>query len=86
MRLHYFYFLRLSVSTFSLFSLRNNKNNNNNNNNNNNTSGHNNSNNNNIIPYTSVGFYSSLCTFTLNVIINTHLFKENTNLATRAVP
>ena len=33
------------------------------------------------MPYISVGSYLFLCTFALNVIINTHLFKESTNPA-----
>ena len=33
------------------------------------------------MPYTSIGFYSFLCAFALNVIINTRLFKGNTNPA-----
>ena len=31
--------------------------------------------------YISVGSYLSLCAFTLNVIINTYLFKESTSPA-----
>ena len=62
------YFLSLS----SLY----NKNNNNHKNTNSNNNNHNNNNNNNIIPYTTVNSYSSLYTFTLNVIINTYLFKK----------
>ena len=64
----------------SFSSLHNNNNNNNNSINNNNNNHNNNSNNNNkniILPYTSLGFYSSLYTFTLNIIINTYLFKES---------
>ena len=37
------------------------------------------------MPYTSVGFYSFLCAFALNVIINTRLFREGINPAIKAV-
>ena len=62
------------------FSLYNNNNNSNSNTKNNNKNHNNNSNNNNksiIIFYTSVGSYLSLYAFTLNVIINTYLFRES---------
>ena len=78
MRLYYFYFFSWCKYSLSFFSLYNNNNNNNNsihNNNNNYNNNNNNNNKNNIIFYTFVGFYSFLCAFTLNVIINTRLFK-----------
>ena len=74
---------------FFFFSSHNNNNNNNNStNNNNNNHNNNNSNNNknNIIFYIIIGFYLSLYTLTLNVIINTYFFKRNINPAALAVP
>ena len=59
---------------------------NNNNNNNSDINSNINSNNRSIIPYISVGFYISLCAFTLNVISDTHLSRENTNPAIKTVP
>ena len=41
---------------------------------------------NHVIPYTIIGSYSFLYTFTLNVIINTRFSKESTNPATNAAP
>ena len=60
--------------SLSLSSSYNNNNNNNNNHNNNNNNYNNNSI---IILYTSVGSYSFLYTFILNVITNTYFFREN---------
>ena len=90
MRLYYFWFLLFGINTFSLFLpyiiiiiiINNNTNNNNNNHNNNN----NNNNRNSIMPYTTVGSYLSLCTFALNVIINTRLFKGSISPAILTVP
>ena len=61
--------------------MNSNNNNSSTNSNNNHNNNHNNNNNNSIILYISVGSYSSLYTFTLNVIINTHLSKKNINPA-----
>ena len=38
------------------------------------------------MPYITIGSYLSLCTLTLNVIINTRLSKKNINPAALAVP
>ena len=38
------------------------------------------------MPYTTVGFYLSLCGLTLNVIINTRLFRGSISPAALAVP
>ena len=63
-------------------------NNNNNGNNSSTNSNNNNYNNNNIIiiiiimSYISIGFYSSLCAFILNIISNKYLSKESISPAT----
>ena len=71
MRVHYYYFLRFDLSTFSFFSSHNNNNN---------------SDNNIIMPHTSVGSYSFLCAFTSNIITNTRFFKKSINPAINTVP
>ena len=57
-----------------------------NNNNNNHNNNNNNNNKNNIILYITVGSYLFLCTFTLNVIIDTRLSRESISPAALAVP
>ena len=63
-----------------------NNNNNTNDNNNNNTNDNNNNNNNkSVILYISISFDLFLCSFTLNVITNTHLSKKKINPASKTV-
>ena len=76
-----FVFSALCKYSLSLSSSYNNNHNNSNTNNDNNSHNNNNSNKSIIIAYTSVGSYSFLCTFALNVIINTRLSKKSTNPA-----